>query len=60
MAKLVLLYRSIESTEASKMPVLPVCKKFNVIGISVEMGTAKRGTFEELKAYLLADDEVYE
>jgi len=24
---------------------------------SVEMGTAKRGTFEELKAYLLEDDE---
>jgi len=24
---------------------------------SVEMGTAKRGTFEELKAYLLEDNE---
>ncbi len=24
---------------------------------SVEMGTAKRGTFEDLKSYLLADDE---
>ena len=24
---------------------------------AVEMGTAKRGTFEDLKSYLLADDE---
>jgi len=24
---------------------------------SVEMGTAKRGTFEELKSYLLEDDD---
>ena len=24
---------------------------------TVEMGTAKRGTFEDLKSYLLADDE---
>jgi len=24
---------------------------------AVEMGTAKRGTFEELKAYLLEDDD---
>jgi ribosomal 50S subunit-associated protein YjgA (DUF615 family) len=24
---------------------------------SVEMGTAKRGNFEDLKSYLLADDE---
>lgn len=24
---------------------------------AVEMGTAKRGNFEELKSYLLADDE---
>jgi ribosomal 50S subunit-associated protein YjgA (DUF615 family) len=27
---------------------------------AVEMGTAKKGTFEDLKSYLLADDKVYE